>query len=102
MLVTRFYHWSDRGGTLRSQGMCGRSALLNSRDSGYSGRELLSPLTARERTVAVLAARGYTNKEIAAQLHVTDKTVEFHLGNIFAKLNIASRRQLRDLTRDPW
>lgn len=52
-------------------------------------------LTAREEDVATLVARGLTNKEIAAELFLTSKTVEYHLRNMFAKLNITNRRELR-------
>ncbi len=54
-------------------------------------------LTDRERDVAVLVGRGLTNGEVAAELYVSKKAVEFHLGNIFAKLGFRSRRQLRGL-----
>jgi DNA-binding CsgD family transcriptional regulator len=54
-------------------------------------------LTDRERDVAVLVARGLTNPEVAAQLYVSRKAVEYHLGNIYAKLGISGRRELRDL-----
>jgi DNA-binding CsgD family transcriptional regulator len=51
-------------------------------------------LTDRERDVAALVARGLTNKEVAAELYVSTKAVEYHLGNIFAKLAITNRREL--------
>ena len=54
-------------------------------------------LTASERRVAELAAKGGTNREIAQLLFVTEKTVETHLGRTFRKLNITSRRQLADV-----
>jgi DNA-binding NarL/FixJ family response regulator len=54
-------------------------------------------LTDRERDVAVLVARGLANPEVAAQLYVSRKAVEYHLGNIYAKLGIRGRRELRDL-----
>ena len=54
-------------------------------------------LSERERDVASLVARGLTNKEVATELFVTAKTVEYHLGNIYAKLNISSRRELRSI-----
>jgi DNA-binding CsgD family transcriptional regulator len=47
--------------------------------------------------VAELAAAGGTNREIAQTLFVTEKTVETHLGRSFRKLDISSRRQLRDV-----
>jgi DNA-binding CsgD family transcriptional regulator len=51
-------------------------------------------LTASERRVADLAARGQTNRDIAQTLYVTPKTVEVHLSNAYRKLGIASRREL--------
>ena len=52
-------------------------------------------LTPRERQVAALAAQGMTSREVATSLWVTPKAVDFHLGNVYAKLGISSRRQLR-------
>jgi ATP/maltotriose-dependent transcriptional regulator MalT len=51
-------------------------------------------LTERELRTATLAAQGMTNAEIASDLFVTAKTVERHLTNCYAKLGIASRREL--------
>ena len=51
-------------------------------------------LTAREQAVATLVASGKTNREVAAQLYVSTKAVEYHLGNIFAKVGVRSRHQL--------
>ena len=48
-------------------------------------------LTAREREVLSLIAKGMSNKEIAAQLFISDKTVKNHLSNIFEKLHINDR-----------
>ena len=53
-------------------------------------------LTDRERDVAVLVAQGLSNPEVAARLYVSRKAVEYHLRNIYGKLGIASRRELRD------
>jgi DNA-binding CsgD family transcriptional regulator/tetratricopeptide (TPR) repeat protein len=53
-----------------------------------------SDLTASERTVAALAAAGKTNREIASELYVTPKTVEFHLRNVYGKLGVRSRIEL--------
>jgi len=52
-------------------------------------------LTDRERDVAALVASGMTNKEAAANLYVSAKAIEYHLGNIFTKLGLSSRRELR-------
>jgi DNA-binding CsgD family transcriptional regulator len=51
-------------------------------------------LTAAELRVARLAAEGKTNKEIAAALFVSPKTVEFHLRHVYGKLGVRSRTEL--------
>jgi DNA-binding NarL/FixJ family response regulator len=51
-------------------------------------------LTATEQKVAVLAARGRTNKEIAAELFLSPKTVEVHLTRVYRKLGVRSRTEL--------
>ena len=54
----------------------------------------LDALTASERRVAQMAADDLSNKEIAQALFVTVKTVEQHLGRVYRKLDISSRREL--------
>ena len=51
-------------------------------------------LTPTEQVVAALAADGRSNREIAAELVVSVKTVEFHLSNVFRKLGVTNRTQL--------
>jgi DNA-binding CsgD family transcriptional regulator len=53
-------------------------------------------LTAREAQIAQLAGDGLSNPEIAAQIFMSPRTVEYHLGKVFTKLAISSRNQLRD------
>ena len=53
-----------------------------------------APLTAQEERVGRLVAEGLSNKEIAARLVVSTKTVEGHLRNIFEKLGVSSRTQV--------
>jgi DNA-binding NarL/FixJ family response regulator len=48
-------------------------------------------LTAREVEVLQLIAAGHANKEIAAQLFLSEKTVSRHLSNIFTKIGVSSR-----------
>ena len=51
-------------------------------------------LTAQEAQIARLAREGLSNPEIGSRLFISARTVQYHLGNIFAKLGIASRSQL--------
>lgn len=57
-------------------------------------------LTPREREVVRLVAQGLTSREVAAALYVTPKAISYHLGNVFAKLGVTSRRQLWGRTFD--
>lgn len=54
----------------------------------------LDQLTAREREVLRYLARGYTYKEIAAQLHISVKTVETHVSAVLRKLQLSNRHEL--------
>ena len=54
----------------------------------------LDTLTAREREVLQLIARGYRYKEIAARLHLSVKTVETHVSAVLRKLQLSSRHEL--------
>lgn len=54
-------------------------------------------LTAQEQTIARLVATGATSREVGEQLFLSPRTIEAHLRNIFRKLGLTSRRQLRKL-----
>lgn len=68
---------------------------------GFDARAELIPaalgLTPSELTVAGLVAKGRSNREVAAELFLSVKTVEFHLRHVFAKLQIHGRRELAKL-----
>ena len=51
-------------------------------------------LTEREQTVAGLVAAGKSNREVGAELFLSAKAIEYHLGNIFTKVRVRSRHQL--------
>ena len=82
---------------------CGAAALVErARDelvaTGARPRRALrsgaAALTPSEQRVARMAADGMTNREIAATLFVTPRTVEIHLTHAYRKLDISSRQQL--------
>jgi len=60
-----------------------------------------NPLSEREKDVTALLLQGKSNKQIALELGISNRTVEFHLSNIYAKLGIASRTEaILKLTED--
>jgi DNA-binding CsgD family transcriptional regulator len=72
-------------------------ARAEQRASGQTARGRSSPvetLTAQELEVARLVVSGATNREAAATLFVSPKTIEFHLGNVYRKLQVRSRTEL--------
>ena len=70
-----------------------RRTLKPDGGQGFAG------LTAREREIAQLVDDGRMNREIAAELFLSEKTVETHLRNIFAKLGVASRTDVAATVR---
>ncbi|WP_225849927.1 LuxR family transcriptional regulator [Streptomyces sp. HPF1205] len=92
----------DRFGALRAAPFLERCdadlAAIGLTAPARAGGRVLA-LTERELSVAHLIAGGRTNLEAAAELYVSQKTVEYHLSNIYAKLGISSRRQLGDALR---
>ena len=60
-----------------------------------------SDLTPQERMVAHLVAGGATNREVAAELFLSVKTIEYHLSRIYRKLGVRSRTELAALLAAP-
>ena len=74
-----------------------RARTLESGDGAHHGRrrhDRLADLSAQELKVALKVAEGHTNREAAAHLFISAKTVEHHLSAIYAKLGIRSRSEL--------
>ena len=69
------------------------AAGVTVRTRAFGARE---NFTSQEAQVARLAAQGRTNPEIGAELFLSPRTVEWHLGKVFAKLGIESRKELSD------
>ena len=55
--------------------------------------ERKSPLTKREHEVMLLVAQGLLNKQVAYELGISDRTVQFHLKSVFDKLAVSSRTE---------
>ena len=70
------------------------------RGSGTRPSDELGGLTDREHEIAVLVAAGASNREIAAHLFLSRKTVERHVSNILAKLGVRNRAELAALLGD--
>jgi DNA-binding NarL/FixJ family response regulator len=75
---------------LRATGETVRKRTVETRDE----------LTPQEAQIARMAADGFTNPEVAAQLFLSPRTVEWHLRKVFGKLGISSRRELRSTLHD--
>ncbi|MFH8897584.1 LuxR C-terminal-related transcriptional regulator [Streptomyces coeruleorubidus] len=73
---------------------CTRELAACGRVTARPGGVRHAGLTAQELTVARLARRGMSNREIARELVLSIKTIEYHLGNAYAKLGISSRMGL--------
>ena len=68
---------------------------------GPARKQSVLALTSRETEVAHLVGKGLSNPEIAAELFISRKAVEYHLGNIYAKHGLQGRQQLRRFV-DQW
>ena len=97
---------ADRGALIRAEAAFNAFGALRRRDEAVRELRRLGHrvrrtggsddglLTAREREIAELVAAGRTNREVAAQLVLSERTIEAHLRNIYAKLGVRSRVEL--------
>jgi DNA-binding NarL/FixJ family response regulator len=79
-------------------------AHIELRASGETARRrdpsTLAELTPQEHQIAHLVGEGATNRDVASQLFISPKTVEYHLHKVFQKLGITSRTELVTVTAD--
>jgi DNA-binding CsgD family transcriptional regulator len=83
--------WTERA----TQELRASGETVRKRDDGAE-----ATLTPQERQVAQLVRKGLSNKDAAAQLFVSPRTVDFHLRNVFAKTGVSSRGELIGLDLD--
>jgi len=83
--------WAERARSeLRASGQTARKRDPSTQDE----------LTAHERQIARFVAEGLTNREVAARLFLSPRTIDFHLRNVYRKLGISSRTALASLDLD--
>jgi len=88
--------WADRARVeLRATG--GAAAEGDAAEKEAVAAAGLEELTAHELQIARLVAYGMTNREVAAKLFLSPKTIEYHLSQIYRKLDLRSRTQLASL-----
>ena len=104
--------WAAASGAYRREGLQARSTKAARRSYETAGLcegarirpatwpDQVEPLSRRQREVALLAARGATNAEIADALSLSVRTVESHLYAVFAKLGLTARDELNSVLAD--
>lgn len=107
-LAEESQHATDLGGRLEVSSVLGVGTQVRtwlplhptaasptpSQPDGPSRTEsMIEPLTPREQEVLAGVAQGWTNRQIAAHLGISDRTVQFHLSNVLGKLDVASRTE---------
>jgi DNA-binding CsgD family transcriptional regulator len=91
--------WRQSGHGRRATAAANRARTLADRcegahTPGLAELEIATPLTDRELDVALLAAGGQSNREVAEQLYLSLRTVENHLQRIYTKLGVQGRGEL--------
>ena len=86
--VNEFGNWVPRSGSARNE-LAATGKRFQRRDRGAAQAP-----TPQRRRIARIVADGITNREVAAQLFLSARTIDYHLRNVFVKLGIASRAEL--------
>jgi DNA-binding CsgD family transcriptional regulator len=75
-----------------------RAELAATGETATKGTGAVAQLTPQELQVALVVARGTSNQEAASALFLSQKTIEYHLSNVYRKLGVHSRAELSELT----
>jgi DNA-binding NarL/FixJ family response regulator len=79
------------------------SSLLSLAKSLEDTTEEKSPLTKREGEILAYVSQGFTNREIASALEISEKTIEFHLNSIFNKVHASTRTEaVTNALKNKW
>ncbi|WP_378145494.1 LuxR C-terminal-related transcriptional regulator [Cnuibacter sp. UC19_7] len=99
-------HYEDARAELLALGADGFAALCtgiirSTSDALVAQRsgDVLAALTDQQRRVAQLVAEGHTSAEIGAMLHLSRKTIDFHVANILVRLDLRTRREITRMLR---
>lgn len=98
-------HYEDARAELLALGADGFAALctgiIRSTSDALAERsdDVLAALTDQQRRVAQLVAEGHTSAEIGAMLHLSRKTIDFHVANILVRLDLRTRREITRMLR---
>ncbi|GAA5168350.1 response regulator [Ornithinimicrobium tianjinense] len=93
-LLTQAIHAAAEGDALIAPSVTVRLLSAFARSHGGAPAQPVEPLTSREEQVLLTVARGRTNGEIAAELHISASTVKTHLGSLMRKLGARNRVEL--------
>lgn len=89
--LLRTVHAIHDGETYISPGLAARLLLQRQQPAGQKEKRSLSDLTHREEQIVSRVAKGLTNKEIARELDLSEKTIKHYMTNVLQKLHVRNR-----------
>lgn len=94
-LLTQAIHAAAEGDALIAPSITARLlTAFAARDTGQPPAQPLEPLTSREEEILIPVAKGWTNHEIADEMHISMSTVKTHIASLMSKLNARNRVEI--------